>query len=444
MQIRKAVLFTVAGALLLPLTIKAQKSSINTFSPYTLYGVGGLSTQGTANLRSMGGIGVGYRDSRWIDPFMVTFNYLNPASYSAVPQMSFVFNFELEGENFYLSDGQRKTSYNTFNVRDIGFVLPIARNFGMGFSLTPYSSIGYKMETRIDDDEIVANIGDVWKKYSGSGDINQFKLGLGYQLFKNFSVGVDAIYYHGYLDRVQNITIESITGGGGYGDTQAHMSEKVSRFMMMAGMQYSAINKPERSLTFGATYNLGGKLNSTYKQYVPSDYYGSDTTFLAFRTSDVSLPNKIAVGVYYQTYKVGLGVDYSFSDWGSRNRGYSSAISGGGYARYKNTNTVSAGVELTPNRFEARKYMKRVSYRAGVRYEQDYMTYNGNTVDTKAVTFGVGVPIRLGMPSKLNLGLEYGQKGKTGGNMVKANYFKFSIGLMLFGEDYWFYKQKYD
>ncbi|MCD8073210.1 MAG: hypothetical protein LUE10_08650, partial [Alistipes sp.] len=309
MQIRKAVIFAAAGAVLaLPLTLNAQNSSINTYSPYTLYGVGSLSTQGTGNLRGMGGVGVAYRDGA-----NITFNYLNPASYSAIPRNAFVFNIELEGQNFYLSDGQRKTSYNTFNIRDVGLSFPIAKNLGFGFSLTPYSSVGYRMESRIEDDEIVGGIGDALIKYSGSGDINQFKMGVGYQLFKNFSIGVDAIYYHGYIDRKQNISITSIVGGGGYTDTEAHMSEKVSRFMMMAGLQYNPISNQNRILTVGATYQMGGNLKSTYSQYVPSDYYGSDTTFLAFRTSDLAIGNKYALGVFYQTGRISAGNEYTFS-----------------------------------------------------------------------------------------------------------------------------------
>lgn len=442
MQIKKAVILSL-GASLLVLTLKAQNSSINTFSPYTMYGIGDINTQGPAHLRAMGGVGIGYRDSR-LDPYMVGYNNMNPAAYSSVPRNSFLFNFELEGQYYSLKDSNTKTSYNTFNIRDIGILFPLARNLGFSFSVTPYSSVGYRIEAPVTDEDIVADVGYVNMKYTGSGDINQYKMGIGYQLFRGFSLGAEMVYYHGYLDRQQRIEITEITGGTGFGDTKAHMSESISRILMNAGFQYNLISNSNRMLTLGGTYSMGGKLNSKYEQYIPSDYYGSDTVFIASRTSDLSLANIYKAGLFYQTTKIAAGLDYSFSDWGSSNRGKGRELLEGGRMRYRNANSIKAGFEITPNRYDFRSYMKRISYRVGVRYEDYYMDFNGNRITEKAVTMGFGIPIKMGIPSFVNLGFEYGQRGKTSSGMVKGDYFKFSIGLMLFGEDYWFRKQKYD
>ncbi|MCD8101729.1 MAG: hypothetical protein LUE26_04030 [Alistipes sp.] len=443
MHIRKAVILSLAGASLFTISLKAQNSSINTFNPYTLYGIGDFSTKGPANLRSMGGIGVAFRDSH-LDPYMANYNNLNPASYSSVPRRAFLFNFELEGENYYLKDANTKTTYNTFNIRDVGISFPLAKNLGFGFSVSPYSSVGYRMEAVLDDRDILADIGEATVRYTGEGDINQYKFGIGYQLFRNFSLGAEMIYYHGYLDRQQRIIITSITGGGNIGDTKAHMTEKVSRMMMMAGFQYDLINTNRRVLTLGGTYNMGGKLNSKKEQYIPADSYGSDTIFHSYMTSNVSLANTYTAGLFYQTAKIGVGLDYAFADWRSSNKGIGYAMSGGGYARYNNTNSVKAGFEITPNRYDFRRYMNRISYRVGVRYEDYYMSFNGKKINEAAVTMGFGIPVRMGVPSFINVGLEYGRQGTTGSGMVRANFFKFSIGLTLFGEDYWFVKQKYD
>ena len=49
----------------------------NTNSPYTRYGYGQLSDQGSGNSKGMGGIAYGLRDGSQI-------NFVNPASYTAV------------------------------------------------------------------------------------------------------------------------------------------------------------------------------------------------------------------------------------------------------------------------------------------------------------------------------------------------------------------------
>ena len=41
----------VAAAVLVPAAVAAQTSSINAFSPYTMYGIGELNTQGTLAMR---------------------------------------------------------------------------------------------------------------------------------------------------------------------------------------------------------------------------------------------------------------------------------------------------------------------------------------------------------------------------------------------------------
>ena len=78
----------------IPLATYGQNSSLNTFSPYTFYGIGDFATQGPGYIRSMGGAGIGFRNSLKI-------NYMNPASYSILRQKTFLFNVEMEGVNTY-------------------------------------------------------------------------------------------------------------------------------------------------------------------------------------------------------------------------------------------------------------------------------------------------------------------------------------------------------
>lgn len=121
---------------MLPVVASAQdNSSINAFSPYSFFGLGDFTTQGTANLRAMGGAGVAYREA-------TTINYMNPASFSSIRRKSALFNVGLEGQNFYLKSSGKKSSFNTFNVRDVAFAIPLAEKLGMGISVTPLSSVG--------------------------------------------------------------------------------------------------------------------------------------------------------------------------------------------------------------------------------------------------------------------------------------------------------------
>lgn len=444
---RLKVLIAVAGVLfsfLLPTNLSAQSSSINTYSPYSFYGLGTMSDLGTTNIRSMGGAGIAFRDT-YLNPLSVTINSLNPASYSAIPQQSFMFNFELEGENYYLKDARTKSSYNDFNIKNISVLFPLAKKVGFGISVSPYSSVGYRLEEIVTDPDIVANIGHVKYRYDGEGDISQLKMGLGLELFKNFSLGIDFIYYFGEIDRNYTLEVESITGGGGFASTRGYAKEKISKILTNIGFQYNVWNTPKRQITIGGLYTMGGKLNIERSDKIPESLgtidYLWDKSYIDKR---MKMADEYAIGMYYQTHKMSVGFDYTFANWGKKNNYDHETI------KYEDTNALKVGFQYTPNRIDVRHFLNRLTYRVGFKYQENYFsikdtpTLKGGKLDTKAMTLGIGFPIKMMSPTYLNFGLEFGQRGSTRGRMVKENYFKISLGLSFFGEDYWFRKRKYD
>ena len=202
------------SSLLLPAGLAAQTSSINAFSPYTMYGIGEINTPGTLPMRSMGGAGVAMRN-----PGMM--NVLNPAAYSAVPQKSFLFSFGLEGQNYYnfqSGDGAKKKSvYNAFNFHDIAVLLPLTRRLGLGVSLMPYSSVGYRTKffREFDSsDPVWGNVGPVQYTYQGEGDVTEVKLGVGWEVAKHFSIGLAAQYFWGKIARSYVAACSGIPASG--------------------------------------------------------------------------------------------------------------------------------------------------------------------------------------------------------------------------------------
>ncbi len=70
----------------------------NTNSPYTRYGYGDLVNQNFGNSKAMGGIAFGLRDGSQINP-------LNPASYTAIDSLTFLFEGGVSMQNANISDG---------------------------------------------------------------------------------------------------------------------------------------------------------------------------------------------------------------------------------------------------------------------------------------------------------------------------------------------------
>ena len=437
----------------------AQSNATNAFSPYSMYGIGEINTQGTLPMRSMGGVGLGWRSTSMA-------NLLNPAGYSATLRKSFIFNFGAEGmcvqnsQNRYDAStgadaGSAKNSKTSVNFHEIALQMPLAKGLGLGLSLTPYSSVGYNMSAIEQDENAWAEVGQVKYNYQGEGDITEVKLGIGWEIFKGFSLGVAGMYYWGDINRKYTATIaHNIVGAGDYLAAMGNDNFSVSNVKFQVGAQYSIINNDKRSLTVGATYDIGGALRPkvTESVYIEDLYYTS--VYYQNNRGEIRLPMQIAGGVFYQDVKWSAGFDYVFQNWEGKNAKLTETVENGIEVAYANTSTYKLGVEYTPNRFDVRRYYNRMSYRAGLRYGGYYQTFAGKHLNQFAVTAGVGLPLRFLGASSVDVGFEYGNRGSKGSitvpapgarvGLIKQHYFKFAIGLSMFGEDYWFVRPKYD
>ena len=111
-----------------------------TNSPYSQFGLGLLADQSSGFSRGMNGLGIGFREHNQV-------NYLNPASYSAIDSLSFIFDTGLSGQitNFN-ENGQKRNANNA----DLDYVIAgfrAFRHFGIGFGLLPFTTVGYNYGT---------------------------------------------------------------------------------------------------------------------------------------------------------------------------------------------------------------------------------------------------------------------------------------------------------
>ena len=91
-------------------------------------------------------------------------------------------------------------------------------------------------------------------------------------------------------------------------------------------------------------------------------------------------------------------------------------------------------------------YWDRVTYRAGLRFEDTGLLVKAGNDFTKVKDFGINVGLGLPLPrqlSNVNIGFEYGQKGTTNNSLVKENYFNIRMSLSL-NDIKWFKKTRID
>ena len=435
-------------------------ASINAYSPYTMFGIGELGTHGNAVNRTMGGVGVAWRSSQMV-------NLLNPAGYSATLRKSFMLDVGAEGyflsnvQNKYDADGaylrRAKNAKNTGNFREVAIQFPLAKGLGFGFSLAPYGSVGYNMATAEQSEDTWGSVGRVEYAYMGTGDVTEVKAGIGWEAFKGFSIGIAAKYYWGNIQRSYTTTATQDYVGEGTTNTTAGLdSYAISNFKFQVGLQYSVIKNEKRILTLGATYDYGGSLRPKVTKSIVTNSSTQIGVVIREDTGEMSLPHTVNAGFMYQDTKFTAGFDYEYRNWGGDNN-FSEKAYGGMEVKYVNTSTYKLGFEYTPNRFDVRNYLRRISYRIGARYGNYYQSFGGKGLNQWAITAGFGFPLRFMGATGINVGVEIGGRGTLSPvqvtsesgvvstvGLIRQNYAKVTLGFSLFGEDYWFVRPKID
>jgi hypothetical protein len=129
----------LAGLFFLPFLLFAQFNN-NTSSPYSRFGLGELQPYSFGRTSAMGGASLASRNNQQI-------NLANPASYSAVDSLGFMFEFGL-----FANYSNFSNDIGSMNATDVNFQY-FAMNFqitswlGTSLGLTPYSDVGYNVET---------------------------------------------------------------------------------------------------------------------------------------------------------------------------------------------------------------------------------------------------------------------------------------------------------
>ena len=411
------------------------------YSPYSLYGLGDPVRQGTTYSLSMGGIGIGDRNVRYI-------NLVNPAALTAREAKSFMMDLGIENRNTIYqgnaatslsstATGVLKSASNTTTIHHIVATMPIESHSAFKVGLQPYTSVAYKFRAEETSDELLAEMGDIQYYKTGTGGLYQAFLGAGVTLWDRVSLGAEANYYFGKIDRAStaffltNSTYRTIKTGTLY---------NVSCFGGKFGLQYSQPLGNGSALTVGATYKLPMLMRGTQTRYAYGVTSVATDTIVSNRArmTDYSIPGEIGAGITYNyTDRLTVGFDYVRQDW----RGRTFEGTPGIDFQAVVAQSFRAGLEFTPNRYDIRYFMRRLSYRVGAYHEQSYIQLNGQQVKSTGFTLGVGIPV-FRYYNSVNVGIDFGQRGTLDKNLVRERYFLFTVSFNL--HDIWFIKPLYN
>ncbi|WBX75959.1 hypothetical protein PG911_15115 [Tenacibaculum ovolyticum] len=407
------------------IAITAQKNSA---SPYSYFGIGENFESLTVEQASMGGIGVALKDTYHL-------NFTNPAANANLRTATYAIGGSL---NFLtLKEGNTSQSGKSTNLRYISLGFPIGSKAGLSVGLQPFSSVGYSLL----DNENTSNV----TLFSGEGGTNKIYASFGMYAAKGLSLGVEAGFVFGNLENsVLNQRTDVVLA------TKHEESINIRGGQFKLGAQYNRELKNKLQLHTGASITLQSDFSAkgNEKMYSLSLSTGSevprDELFNRTVNGDINMPVKSIFGFGLgKENKWYVGVNQQFQSALSTNN---SLISNGGTYKYDDSSKFSIGGYYIPKMNSISSYWDRVTYRAGLRFEDTGLLVKAGNDFTKVKDFGINVGLGLPLPrqlSNVNIGFEYGQKGTTNNSLVKENYFNIRMSLSL-NDIKWFVKTRID
>lgn len=430
-------LIILAVFLVISVCVSAQDGTYGAYSPYSIYGIGDISKEGTAFNKSMGGTGIATRNRRFI-------NYLNPAAVTERDSLSFMADFGLVQKNTLYTQGNLRSANNTFNIYNFILSFPIYRSSAFMVGITPYSDVGYDFSSIETDPDIIGNTGNISYDSYGTGSVYQAFFGAGVTFWKRLSLGAEAIYYFGNIDKITNMNYSD----GSYRSLNSGNELMVRGATGKFGLQYEQKLGGDLSMIIGATYKLGTNM----KGYSTSFRYANQSsvtdslryTVDTLGASGLRFGDEIGLGISVKKgEKWSAEFNYLRSDWTKSGFDSAKGFAVSGNSTFSSTVSQSfrAGFEFVPNRNDIRYYFKRCSYRFGAYYDQAYYKLDGNNVNSMGITFGMTLPV-FELYNGVSLGMDIGQRASTRNNMIRERYAMFVVGFNI--HDLWFRKFQYN
>jgi len=394
----------------------------NNISPYSFYGIGDETAQKTVEEISMGQIGVAFNST-----YKLTFS--NPASLGSLRFTTYT--LAVENKTLSVDDGNNSESASAASFSYIAIGMPLGQKAGLLFGIQPNTSVGYSLLEEIKDGDTLTEL----NLFSGEGGTDRVFVGFGYNLTKNFSIGLEGAYVFGsiennLLNRRDNVQLA----------TMHKTDSELNGVTAKAGVQYNTKINDKLTLNAGSVVNFSNELTNKGDEYlfslintnddfvIPRDTIFSDSFKNTIKNP---LRTTISAGVG-ENNKWYAGIEYSFQN-ALKIEDINTLVS------YNNSNRISFGGFYTPKFNSITNYWQRVTYRAGFNYKQTGLVINNTEINDFGMSFGVGLPIGQQL-SNVNLGFEFGKRGEIGNELIKENYINFRLSLTL--NDRWFKKRK--
>ncbi len=393
-------------------------SQTNSNSPYSYYGIGDLEALNSGRTSGMGGVGIGIKSG-------LSINRLNPASYSGIDSLFFLFDVNVFGNSSKFESKQDNYHVISGNINKIAIGFRLSPRFAASLGIVPFSSVSYTINTKKWVEGTTTRF-DILSK--GEGGLNKLYLGSSYKINNHHSFGINASLLFGSIKKSEEYTYYLF-------DNYWKSTEKItpnSSLYFDFGYQYANSLNSKMNYTIGLIGGLKTKLK--FSKYTINET--DTTTYTTEKLEDVYnfwIPAYLGLGFSLSSEKWTVAADYRMQKWGDMKEKND-------LKNLSNSSSFAVGMEYVPNRRLGRTFFEKVTYQAGFHYDKSYLRINSVDIKGYGVSVGLGIPIHNQL-SSINVSFETGVKGNYSNDLFRERYSRINLSVNL--NDIWFQKRKF-
>ncbi len=405
-------------------------------SPYSSLGMGEFYGDAYSDNTGMGQSGVSTGTGFQI-------NNLNPALW--VRNRFTTLDIGLIGQYKDIVSGAKNQKNVGGNLAYVSLAFPISPRWVLGVSLKPYTFVDYS-NASIRDVAGTQFVGIY--NTTGKGGINKASVTTAYQVTKYLSLGLETSYFFGNVRKATEVSLVDRAAIERRDDLSneyvVSLNDRTTysdiAFRAGAALRIPIKKENKLNLNLGASYSIGTTINAD--QTTTFEVTSNALSVISPDTLDnlvgggVKTPNQLLVGGSLEwPFKLILSADFSYQQW-SKYRSFTNSNDG-----LKDVGRINVGAEYLP-RFTSLNYFDLVRYRVGFSYGKTPYSIGNSDVNDTNVSLGFTFPMGRGYQNFLSVALVAGQRGSTGGGMIRERYGRVVLGVTLL--ERWFVKQKID
>ncbi|MDZ7717957.1 MAG: hypothetical protein U5K72_03930 [Balneolaceae bacterium] len=340
------------------------------------------------------------------------------------------------GLNTYRSVDNSASARNTLlNIEGFQFAFPLLRNkLGVSISFTPLVRADFKRNESGSFNALPGlNQEDVQYIIStlGTGGVNRFEIGFGYQPIDNISVG------YGFSANLLSINNEvtPFFSDAQYAPSPYEVGIEGYEFGHRFGLFAYKGNlfRQGDQLSFGTALTLPVSIEaeksltmfrSVEQQRQLIEFNENDSN----RNGNVKLPLEFNSGLTYNLSRfMNVVAEFQLQQWSDAEFSFNPTQQ----EYFKNRMKTGIGFQLHPYRSEQRGgFFSNFKYSLGTTYDSGHLSIQNQDIETLLLHAGLGLVSRTSR-SSIDLSFHYGIRGTESSNLVKENIWGFKLSLNL-------------